>query len=204
MTKVTRKEALECVRKLIDYIGDDPDRDGLMETPYRVLKSYEEIFQGYQQDPKDVLQKRFLTQSQEIVVLTNIDLYSTCEHHMLPFTGKCHIGYQPDKKVIGVSKLVRLMDVFARRLQIQEELTFQIAQALNEEIGAKGVGVVIEAQHMCMACRGVGQQQSNMFTAAMLGVFKSDLDIKNEFMRRVENQMQSPFSNNVIISNGRN
>ncbi|MCP4752875.1 MAG: GTP cyclohydrolase I FolE [Proteobacteria bacterium] len=186
MGKITKEEAIECVRKLIEYIGDDPEREGLIETPERVIKSYGEIFRGYRQNPEDILQKRFTTHSEEMVVLSNIELYSTCEHHMLPFLGKCHIGYIPNKQVVGVSKLVRLMDVFARRLQIQEELTYQIADALNQKIGARGVAVLIEARHMCMTCRGVNQQQSTMSTTAMVGAFTTDENLKQEFLHRIE------------------
>ncbi len=183
MSKVTREEALECVRKLIEYIGDDPDREGLVETPERVIRAYNEIFRGYRRDPKEILEKRFTTHSEDMVVLSDIELYSTCEHHMLPFIGKCHFAYMPNKQVIGVSKLVRLMDVFARRLQIQEELTYQIANTLSKEINALGVAVLVEAQHLCMTSRGVNKQQSVMTTTAMLGVFKSDEKLKNQFLR---------------------
>jgi len=188
MDNVTREEAIECVKKLIAYIGDDPNREGLLETPERTIKSYEEIFRGYRMDPREILHKRFKTQSQEIVVLTNIDLYSTCEHHMLPFHGKCHIGYLPNGSVIGVSKMARLMDVYARRLQIQEELTIQIANALDRELSPRGVAVLIEAQHLCMSCRGVNQQETSMLTSSMLGEFKSNLNLKDEFLRLVKQQ----------------
>ena len=190
MGTVSRAEAIDCVRKLIEYIGDDPNREGLLETPERTIKSYDEIFRCYKLDPKEILHKRFKTQSQEIVVLTNIDLYSTCEHHMLPFHGKCHIGYLPNGSVIGVSKMARLMDVFARRLQIQEELTLQIADALDRELSPKGVAVLIEAQHLCMSCRGVNQQKTSMLTSAMLGAFGSDTNLKDEFLRMV-NQLST-------------
>ncbi|MBU3916823.1 GTP cyclohydrolase I FolE [bacterium] len=185
MSEVTRQEALECVRKLIEYIGDDPEREGLVETPERVIRSYDEIFRGYRRDPKEILEKRFTTHSEDMVVLSNIELYSTCEHHMLPFLGKCHIAYMPNKNVIGVSKLVRLMDVFARRLQIQEELTFQIASSLDKEIDPLGVAVLVEAQHLCMTSRGVSKQQSVMTTTAMLGAFKSDEKLRNQFLRMI-------------------
>ncbi len=183
MSTVTREEALECVRKLIEYIGDDPEREGLIETPERVIRSYEEIFSGYRQDPREILEKRFSSYSEEMVTLSNIELYSTCEHHMLPFIGKCHIAYLPNKKVIGVSKLVRIMDVFARRLQIQEELTYQIANSLHNEIDTFGVAVLIEAQHLCMTSRGVNKKQSALTSTAMLGRFKTDENLKHEFLR---------------------
>lgn len=194
MGTVTKEEAIECIKKLIEYIGDDPNREGLLETPERTIKSYEEIFRGYTMDPKEILHKRFKTQSHEMVVLTNIDLYSTCEHHMLPFYGKCHIAYLPNGGVIGVSKMARLMDVYARRLQIQEELTIQIANALDREISPQGVAVLIEAQHLCMSCRGVNQQKTSMLTSAMLGAFKTDITLKNDFLRMVKHDATPDIS----------
>ena len=185
MEDVTREEAIESVRKLLRYIGEDPDREGLLETPHRVIKSYGELFGGYSKDPKEVLQKTFPTRSDEMVVLSNIELYSTCEHHMLPFVGQCHIGYMPHKRVIGVSKLARWVEIYARRLQIQEELTHQIATALNDELSANGVAVLIEAKHMCMTSRGVQKQNAVLTTTALLGTFKTDLNLKKEFFKRI-------------------
>lgn len=185
---VTREEALESVRTLIRYIGDDPRREGLEETPERVVASFEELYAGYFQDPDAVLQKTFATSSSEMVLLSNIELYSTCEHHMLPFVGVCHIAYLPNKRVIGLSKLARMMEVFSRRLQIQEELTLRIASALNDHVHAHGVAVMIEAQHMCMSCRGVNKQNSKMTTTAMLGKFKEDRELKNDFHRMIQHQ----------------
>lgn len=185
MKKIDREEAKECIRKLIQYIGEDPNREGLLETPERVVRSFDHIYKGYEIDPKSILQKSFQSNTDEMVILSNIELYSTCEHHMLPFVGKCHIGYMPDGKVVGISKLARLMEVFSRRLQIQEELTHQIAHAICNSIAAKGVAVVIEAQHMCMTCRGVEKQNTIMTTSAMLGVFRKNDSLKNEFFRLI-------------------
>ena len=185
---VSREEAIECVRKLIRYIGDDPDREGLLETPDRVIRSYDELYGGYKKDPNEVLKKTFPTSSGEMVLLSNIELYSTCEHHMLPFVGKCHIAYLPNERVIGLSKLARLMEVFARRLQIQEELTHQIANVLNDHVHAHGVAVMIEAKHLCMSSRGVNKQNSVMTTTAMLGKFKEDRELKNDFFNMIERQ----------------
>ncbi|PCI29240.1 MAG: GTP cyclohydrolase I FolE [SAR324 cluster bacterium] len=185
---VSREEALECVRKLIQYIGDDPDREGLLDTPERVVRSYDELFSGYHLDPHQILQKTFPTASKEMVVLSNIEIYSTCEHHMIPFVGKCHIAYLPNDRVIGLSKLARMMEVFSRRLQIQEELTLEIAKTLNEHVHAFGVAVMIEAKHMCMSARGVNKQHSVMTTTAMLGRFQEDRELKNDFFRLVDKQ----------------
>ena len=182
---ISEQEALECVKKLIQFIGDDPDRPGLEGTPERVINAYKEIFRGYEIDSASVLKSRFRTQSKEIIVLSDIELYSTCEHHLLPFFGKCHIAYLPNGRVIGISKLARLIDVFARRLQIQEELTFLIATTLEKELETVGVAVVIEAQHMCMTCRGVNKQNSIMTTSMYLKEFKKSMELRAEFHRLI-------------------
>lgn len=178
---VSKEEAMEAVRTLLRYIGENPEREGLKETPDRVVRSFEHLYSGYQKDYRDVLNKTFTSHTEEMVVLSNIELYSTCEHHMLPFTGKCHIGYIPNGKVLGISKLARVMEVFARRLQIQEELCHQIANAINDELGPRGVGVVIEARHMCMTCRGVEKQHSIMTSSTLLGSFREDPRTRQEF-----------------------
>jgi GTP cyclohydrolase I len=188
MGKVSRDDALNAVKTILEYIGEDTEREGLLETPERVVKSYEHLYSGYKIDPKSVLAKKFTTRSSEMVLLRDIELYSMCEHHMLPFVGKCHIAYIPDGKVLGISKLARVMEVFSRRLQIQEELTFQIAEAIMEEAKPKGVGVVIEAQHMCMTMRGVEKQHSVMTSSALLGNFKSDPRTRNEFMDLIKSR----------------
>jgi GTP cyclohydrolase I len=187
--QIDREEALEAVRTLIQYIGDDPEREGLLDTPERVVRSFDEIYSGYLQNPTQILQRTFSTNSSEMVVLSNIELYSTCEHHMLPFIGKCHIGYIPDQRVIGLSKLARMMEAFTRRLQIQEELTQQIADSLYTQVHALGVAVMIEAKHLCMSCRGINKQQSTMITSTMLGQFKENQDLKREFFRSIRNQL---------------
>lgn len=179
--EVSREQALEAVRTLLRYIGDDPEREGLLETPDRVVRSYDHIYSGYKKDFKEILGKTFTSSTEEMVVLSNIELYSMCEHHMLPFTGKCHIGYIPRGKVLGISKLARVMEVYARRLQIQEELCHQIANAIFEELRPAGVGVVIEARHMCMTCRGVEKQHSIMTSSTLLGSFREDPRTRQEF-----------------------
>ena len=179
---VSKEDAIEAVRTLIKYIGDDPEREGLLETPERVVRSYEQLYKGYSQKPEDVLSKTFTSSTSEMVVLSEIEIYSTCEHHMLPFTGKCHIGYIPNGKVLGISKLARVMEVFARRLQIQEELCFQIASSIWNVLKPIGVGVVIDAQHMCMTCRGVEKQNSFMRSSTLLGSFQTDSKTRMEFL----------------------
>ena len=175
----------ELVRALIEHIGEDPEREGLRETPKRVIKSYERIFSGYKQKPEDFL-KIFDGESyDEMIVVKDIELYSVCEHHMLPFTGKAHIGYIPDGKIIGLSKIPRLVDMYARRLQNQERMTNQIARALYDVLKPKGVGVIVEAQHMCMMARGVEKQDSNVVTSALLGLFKKELNTRSEFLRLI-------------------
>jgi GTP cyclohydrolase I len=171
------------VRRQLELLGEDPDRDGLKSTPSRVAKSIEFLTRGYDQDPKIVLNDAlFDVQSDEMVIVKDIDFYSMCEHHMLPFFGKCHIAYLPVKKVVGLSKLPRLVEVFARRLQVQERMTHEIADAINELIHPQGVGVVIEAQHLCMMMRGVEKQNSYAITSAMVGSFRSDARTRGEFL----------------------
>lgn len=184
--KVTREEAIQCVQKLIQYLGDDPTRDGLLDTPERVVKSYEELYKGYTINLKELLTAKFKTSSKDMVVLSNIELYSMCEHHMLPFTGVCHIAYLPNQEVIGISKLARIMEAFSRRLQIQEELTFQIANALYTELNSFGVAVIIQAQHMCMTCRGIQKQNSIMSTSVFLGNFENNEPLKKDFFRLIK------------------
>lgn len=171
---------------LLKEIGEDPEREGLKDTPKRVEESYKFLTKGYHQNIDDVLNDAFFTaEDNHMVIVKDIELYSLCEHHMLPFIGKCHIGYIPDKKVIGVSKLARVVDMYARRLQIQERLTDQIAHVLMDKVGALGVGVVIEAQHLCMMMRGVEKQNSKMITSAMHGCFRSQLATRTEFLRLI-------------------
>lgn len=177
---------IEAVTRIISAIGDDPQREGLLNTPQRVIRSWEKLYGGYREDPAEVLKTVFVEGScDEMVVLKDIEFYSTCEHHMLPFFGKCSIGYIPSGRVVGVSKLARLVEVFARRLQIQERLTTQIADTLVQNLEPKGVMVVMEAQHFCMTARGVEKQDSIMVTSAVRGVFKDETAARSEFMRLI-------------------
>jgi GTP cyclohydrolase I len=173
----------DAIRKILVEIGEDPDREGLKNTPKRVKKAYEDLMRGYREKPGDILKKAiFREECNHMIIVRDIEIYSLCEHHMLPFFGKCHIGYIAENKVYGVSKLARLVDCFARRLQVQERLTQQIAASLMEPIQAEGAGVVIEAQHLCMMMRGVTKQNSKMITSAMLGSFRSEIATRNEFL----------------------
>jgi GTP cyclohydrolase I len=176
----------EEISKILTQIGENPQREGLVDTPKRVEKSFEYIFGGYKIDPEEILKKAVFTENvDEMIIVKDIEIYSMCEHHMLPFFGKCHIGYIPQGKIYGVSKLARVADAFARRLQVQERLTQQIAETIMAPIAAKGVGVVIEAKHMCMMMRGVEKQNSIMTTSSMLGVFKSDPKTRDEFLKLI-------------------
>jgi GTP cyclohydrolase I len=176
----------DSVRKILVEIGENPDREGLRDTPMRVRKSMEYIMQGYKMDPEEIINKAiFHEECNHMIIVRDIELYSMCEHHMLPFFGKCHIGYIAENKVYGVSKLARLVDCFARRLQVQERLTQQIASCLMKPINAEGVGVVIEAHHLCMMMRGVTKQNSKMLTSAMLGTFRSEIATRNEFLKLI-------------------
>jgi GTP cyclohydrolase IA len=171
------------VRDLLKEIGEDPTREGLDKTPARVAKAWEYLTSGYRQDVNDVLNEALFTEEyDEMVVVKDIDLYSMCEHHLLPFFGKCHIAYMPSRKIVGLSKLPRLVEMFSRRLQVQERLTTQIAQTLNEVLQPRGVAVVIEALHMCMLMRGVEKQNSKAVTSAMLGAFRDNAGTRAEFM----------------------
>jgi len=171
------------VRKILEHIGEDPTREGLLDTPKRVQKAWEFMCSGYNQDPKEIMQSALFTSSNnEMVIVKDIELYSTCEHHMLPIIGKAHVAYIPNGKVIGLSKIPRVVDVFSRRLQIQEQLTEQIADAINEAINPKGVAVVIDARHMCMEMRGVQKICSTTITSALRGIFKKEKKTKDEFM----------------------
>ena len=180
----SRDEARDAVRTLIKWAGDDPDREGLLDTPDRVVRSYEEYYSGYSQDPVEILKRTFEETNgyDEMVVLKDIEISSHCEHHMAPIVGRVHIGYLPDKSVVGISKLARIVNVYARRLQIQEKMTAQIADALDEVIHPRGVGVVVEAAHHCMTTRGIQKQGVMMVTSRMLGTFRSDPKTRREFL----------------------
>lgn len=180
------KKIAALVRSLIEELGEDPDREGLLKTPARVAKSLAFLTRGYRQDIRRVVNgARFASGTNHMVVLRDIELYSMCEHHMLPFFGRCAIGYISTGKVLGVSKLARIVDMYARRLQIQERITEEIANAVMAETGAEGVGVVVRAKHLCMMMRGVEKQNSEMVTSAVLGSFRTDSKVRQEFMSLV-------------------
>ena len=187
-TKPSQDEAIEAVKTLIRWAGDNPEREGLSETPKRVIKSYKDFFSGYDQDPREILSKQFkeVDGYDEMIILKNIRLESHCEHHMVPFIGTAHVGYLPRNKVVGLSKLARLVEAFAKRLQIQEKLTAQIANAIDEVLQPKGVGVIIEASHLCVATRGIHKPDSKMVTSRMLGTFRSDQATRKEFLELVK------------------
>jgi len=184
LERPSKEEACEAVRTLIRWAGDDPNREGLLDTPDRVIRSYDEYYSGYTQDPVDILRRTFEETDgyDEMVVLKDVEINSHCEHHMAPIIGRVHIGYLPDKSVVGISKLARVVDVYARRLQIQEKMTAQIADALDQVIRPRGVGVVVEAAHHCMTTRGIQKQGVTMVTSRMLGSFRSDPKTRREFL----------------------
>lgn len=177
-------DAMGMIRGLLAFIGEDPDREGLANTPKRVIKSYEELFGGYNQNPQDILSTTFESDTDELVMCTCIEFWSMCEHHMLPFHGEVHLGYIPNGKVFGLSKLARLVEVYARRLQIQERMTTQIAEAISQVLHVKGVAVVIEAEHLCMKMRGVKNGSSVMRTSTLLGCMKEPM-YKHEFFSNI-------------------
>lgn len=177
----------EHFREIIRTTGEDLDREGLVDTPKRAAAAFEYLTKGYSQTVAEVVGRGvFTSDTDEMVVVKNIELYSLCEHHMLPFLGQCHVGYLPDGKILGLSKVARIVDVFARRLQIQEELTRQVATAIQELLGAVGVGVVIEARHLCMMMRGVEKQNSEMTTSCMRGEFRSNGQTRSEFLSLIK------------------
>lgn len=177
----------EAVKQILLAIGEDPDREGLRDTPDRVAKSFKFLTRGYHQDIEEVINGAFFeADCDEMVIVKDIEFYSLCEHHLLPFYGKCHIGYVPTGKVFGVSKLARVVDVFARRLQLQERLTKQVAETISNSINPLGVAVVMEAQHLCMTMRGVQKQNSVMVTSSMLGCFREEVAARNEFLSLIK------------------
>ena len=183
--KPTEAEALAAVRTLIEWAGDDPDREGLLETPKRVIKSYRELFAGYEADPRKYLERTFeeVAGYDELVILKDIRVVSFCEHHMLPFLGRAHVGYLPRDRVVGISKLARVVNGFARRLQIQEKLTAEIAEAIQDILRPQGVGVVIESEHSCMTMRGVNTPGATLTTSRLTGVLRDDPRTREEFLR---------------------
>lgn len=182
-----RQTAEEAVRTLIRWAGDDPSREGLIDTPARVVRAYEEFFAGYEDDPVQILSRTFseVEGYDEMIVMNDIRFESHCEHHMVPIIGKAHVAYLPDRRVVGISKLARLVDIYAKRLQIQEKMTVQIADTLNDVLQPKGVAVVIEAAHQCMTTRGVHKPDANLVTSRMLGAFRSDSTTRREFLAMI-------------------
>ena len=185
----TREQAEAAVRTLMEWIGENPDREGLRGTPARVARAYQELFSGYNDNPKEILQRTFeeVDGYDEMVVLRDIRFASHCEHHILPIIGRAHVAYLPSHRVIGISKLARIVDIYARRLQIQEKLTVQIADTINEVLRPKGVAVVVEASHECMTTRGVKKSGVSMVTSRMTGDFRSDPSTRREFLNIIGN-----------------
>ena len=184
MSKPTRDQAEKAVKTLIEWAGDNPDREGLVETPKRVVKAYEQFFEGYNQDPEEIFTKTFeeVEGYDEMVIVKDIRLESHCEHHIVPILGKAHIGYIPNNRVVGISKLARIVDVFGKRLQTQETMPSQIANVIQKVLDPKGVAVVIDASHQCMTTRGVHKPESSTVTSAMKGIFKENAVTRNEFL----------------------
>jgi len=182
-TTLTNASYEELVREMLVRLGEDPDREGLVRTPERVQKAYEFLTRGYKEDPEALLRKALFTVTyDEMVIVKDVEMFSLCEHHMLPFFGKVHVAYIPNGKVIGLSKIPRLIEIFSRRLQIQERLTTQIAETIQKTIEPQGVGVVIEARHLCMMMRGVEKQHSAAVTSSMLGCFRQEQETRTEFL----------------------
>jgi len=192
-----RETAEDAVRTLIRWAGDDPAREGLLDTPARVVRSYEEFFAGYLEDPVQILSRTFseVDGYDEMIVMTDIRFESHCEHHMAPIIGKAHVAYLPDHRVVGISKLARLVDIYAKRLQIQERMTVQIADTLNDVLQPKGVAVVIEGSHQCMTTRGVHKPGAAMVTSRMLGAFRTDSTTRREFLAMIGRTGAGPLNN---------
>lgn len=186
---LTEFRMVEEIRRILTELGEDPSRDGLLRTPQRVDQSLRYLTSGYAQDPDRLLNNAlFDVAYDEMVIVRDIELFSLCEHHLLPFFGKCHVAYIPNGKIIGLSKIPRLVDMFARRLQVQERLTTQIAETIEGKIRPKGVAVVVEAQHLCMIMRGVEKQNSVTVTSSMLGAFKDEQNTRNEFLNLIHHR----------------
>lgn len=186
--KPTRDEAMAAVKTLLRWAGDNPEREGLIDTPKRVINAYEEFFAGYEQDPEDILSRTFeeVEGYSEIVLMKNMRLESHCEHHMVPIIGKAHVAYIPEKRVVGISKLARLVDVYAKRLQTQETMTMQIAETIDRVLAPKGVAVIIDAKHQCMTTRGVHKQESSTVTSRLTGLFREDPRTRVELMSLID------------------
>ena len=187
MSKPSEEQVLKAVKTLIEWAGDDPTREGLVETPKRVLKAYNEFFSGYEMDPEEILEKTFeeVEGYDEMVIVKDIRVESHCEHHMVPIIGKAHIGYIPDKRVVGISKLARLVDVYAKRLQTQETMTAQIGQSIEKVLKPRGVAVIVDAAHQCMTTRGVHKMNSSTVTSCMKGIFRDKETTRSEFLNLV-------------------
>ena len=185
--KPTREEAEAAVRTMLAWTGDNPDREGLIETPKRVVRAYEQFFAGYEMDPKEVLSKVFeeVEGYDEMVIVKDIRVESHCENHIVPILGKAHVGYLPNKRIVGISKLARVVDIFGKRLQTQEVMTAQIANVINEVLEPRGVAVVMNAKHQCMTTRGVHKPESSTITSTMLGAFRENPDTRAEFMNLI-------------------
>ena len=184
-SKISDKEAEDAFKTILSWLGEDPSREGLLETPKRVMKAYKEYFKGYQEDPNKILDKTFgdVDGYDDMVVQKNISVQSHCEHHMAPIIGKAHVAYIPKERVVGLSKLARVVEVFSKRLQTQERLTMQIAKTLMESLDAKGVAVTIDSTHQCMTMRGIKKEQATTVTNYYLGQFKEDLSYQNRYLR---------------------
>lgn len=183
----SEEEAKEAVKVILRYIGEDPTRDGLLETPKRVVKSFAEFYAGYSEDPQTVLSKTFAEVGgyEEMILLKDIEFQSTCEHHMQPIIGRAHIAYIPNKRIVGISKLARVVEIFAKRLQVQEKMTAQVAKAIDDVLQPLGVAVFITAKHHCMSARGVKKENSLMDTSFLTGMFKLQPELKKEFLAKV-------------------
>src|SRR6202050_2796989 len=181
--------AEQAVRTLLQHMGEDPEREGLVRTPYRVVEALEYLTRGYKEDPKVAINGALFTEEdyQEIILCRDLDFYSLCEHHLLPFNGKAHIAYLPNRHIVGLSKIARMVEIYARRLQVQERMTTQIAHTIMDEIKPLGVAVVLEAEHLCMRMRGVEKQNCYVTTSAMLGRFRTHLETRQEFMNLLRN-----------------
>ena len=190
--KVSDKEAEEAIRTILSWMGEDPKREGLLETPKRVVKAFKEYFQGYSEDPKKVLDKTFgdVEGYSDMVVQKNISVQSHCEHNMAPIIGKAHVAYIPNERVVGLSKIARVVEIFSKRLQTQERLTVQIANTLMEALDAKGVAVTIDSTHQCMTMRGIKKEQATTVTNFYLGQFKEDLSYQNRYLRFISTELK--------------
>ena len=191
---LTSASMSELLREFLVRLGEDPERDGLQRTPERMEKAFQYLTKGYNEDPEKILRGALFTVDyDEMVIVKDVEVFSLCEHHLLPFYGKVHVAYLPKGKVIGLSKIPRLIDVFARRLQVQERLTTQIAESIQHAIQPQGVGVVIEARHLCMMMRGVEKQHSSAVTSSMLGAFRDDQQTRNEFLSLIRGKNANGF-----------